>query len=180
MWLFGLVIFVKNVEGLVEPIITPNLETTDAIVVLTGGSDRLLTGIELLKASKGKKLFISGVHHGLGLDRVLSAQPVPTDLRDCCIVLGRAESTHGNADETLIWITAEHYHSLRLVTANYHMQRSLLLFHAAMPNIKIIPHPVMPESVKLDNWWNRTGTANLLVTEYNKLLWAWARTEMGL
>jgi uncharacterized SAM-binding protein YcdF (DUF218 family) len=98
---------------------------------------------------------------------------VPPDLRACCIVLGHAaESTHGNAEETQIWMALENYHSLRLVTANYHMPRSLMVFRAAMPGIMIIPHPISPESVQLEHWWLRSGTASLLVTEYMKYLWA--------
>ena len=36
---------------------------TDAIVVLTGGSLRLQSGIDLLREGKGGKLFVSGVNH---------------------------------------------------------------------------------------------------------------------
>src|SRR3546814_13516669 len=35
--------------------------STDAIVVLTGGSDRLAVALDLLSADKGRKLFVSGV-----------------------------------------------------------------------------------------------------------------------
>lgn len=173
VWLAGLMTFVTRVEALAEPAIGPDLAITDAVVVLTGGSDRVSTGLALLKAGKGKKLFISGVHVGLTLDNVLGSQPVAKDLRACCIMLGHAaESTLGNADETRIWLEMEDAHSLRLVTANYHMPRSLLIFRAAMPDMAIIPHPVAPESVKFDAWWTHPGTASLLVTEYNKYLWA--------
>lgn len=171
LWLGGLFLFVASVENMQEPIIDQSLASTDAIIVLTGGSERLTTGLELLKAKKAKKLFISGVFPGLTLDHLLGSQSVPKELRSCCIILGHvAESTIGNADETATWMALENYHSLRLVTANYHMPRSLLLFHADMPELLIIPHPVAPDSVKLRSWWERRGTASLLVTEYNKYL----------
>jgi uncharacterized SAM-binding protein YcdF (DUF218 family) len=88
-----------------------------------------------------------------------------------------AESTLGNAEETQTWMSIENYHSLRLVTANYHMPRSLLIFHSSMPDAFIIPHPIAPESVKLQAWWRRPGTASLLVTEYNKYLIAVLRLK---
>ena len=44
---------------------------TDAIVVLTGGSLRLQSGIELLREGKGRKLFISGVNQQVDLDDLL-------------------------------------------------------------------------------------------------------------
>jgi uncharacterized SAM-binding protein YcdF (DUF218 family) len=72
----------------------------------------------------------------------------------------------------------EGYRSLRLVTANYHIPRSLLLFHAAMPDTEIIPHPVTPDSVKLYEWWKHPGTIMLLATEYNKFLVANLRLRL--
>lgn len=179
LWFGGLFLFVTIVESLGEPPITHGLEPTDAIVVLTGGSERVTTGLELLNSGSGKKLFISGVHPGLTLDHLLGNQPVAKNLRECCIILGHAaESTLGNAEETQTWMSIENYHSLRLVTANYHMPRSLLIFHAAMPEIDIVPHPITPDSVKLKGWWKRPGTASLLVTEYNKYLVAMLRLQL--
>jgi len=169
VWLAGLGMFVESIQAMEA---NPPADTgTDAIVVLTGGSERVSAGFELLNAHKGKKLFISGVHPGLTLERIPGNQPLPKDLRDCCITLGHeAESTFGNALETHTWMDIEGYHSMRLVTANYHMPRSLLIFRAEMPGYEIVPHPVTPDSVKLDDWWQRPGTASLLVTEYDKYL----------
>jgi uncharacterized SAM-binding protein YcdF (DUF218 family) len=169
-WLVGLILFVNAVGAIPE---AADDRSTDAIVVLTGGSERVSAGIDLLKRGHAKKLLISGVHPGLTLDQVLGNQVVSKDVRECCVILGHAaESTFGNADETLAWMDIEKYHSLRLVTSNYHMPRSLMIFHAILPQMEILPHPVAPDSVKLDDWWGRPGTASLLVTEYDKYLWA--------
>jgi uncharacterized SAM-binding protein YcdF (DUF218 family) len=65
--------------------------------------------------------------------------------------------------------------SLRLVTAAYHMPRSLLEFRRAMPEIEIVPHPVFPKHVKQRNWWRWPGSASLIISEYNKYLVALAR-----
>ena len=179
LWIAGLFQFVDHIKALTEPVIDAEMAPTDAIVALTGGSERLPAAIDLLLQHKGQKLFVSGVHPGLSLDRLLARQLIPAELRSCCIVLGHAaESTRGNAVETRLWLAAEDFHSLRLVTGNYHMPRSLLLFHAAMPEAVIVPHPVAPDSVRLDAWWVRPGTASLLATEYNKYLWAWLRQEL--
>jgi uncharacterized SAM-binding protein YcdF (DUF218 family) len=173
LWLVGFVWFVEQVKSLDAAVTDKNPQAVDAIVVLTGGSERVSTGVDLLNAGKGKKLFISGVHPGLSLDRVLGNQSVAGDLRGCCIVLGHvAESTQGNAEETQNWLALEDYHSLRLVTANYHMPRSLLLFRAAMPEVTIVPHPIAPDSVMIDEWGRHAGTASLLFTEYDKYLFA--------
>lgn len=62
------------------------------------------------------------------------------------------------------------YHSLRLVTAWYHMPRSLLEFRRAMPDIEIIPHPVFSEEAISQNSWGWRGTVPVLIGEYGKYL----------
>lgn len=144
---------------------------TDAIVVLTGGSNRLVTGLELLAAGRAKKLFVSGVYDGVEVQELLKlSRHSPTEM-ECCITLGySADSTIGNAYETADWMRDQGFRSLRLVTANYHMRRSMLELSMAMPDLELVPHPVVAPTVHLDDWWMWPGTANLLVNEYNKLL----------
>lgn len=174
-------LFASEVSSLKEPVIDDSVPAAEAIVVLTGGSDRLATGITLLAAGKGKKLLISGVPYGLTLNNILAKYAVPQETRDCCIVIGHAaDNTLGNAEETRAWMKKEGFRSLRLVTANYHMPRSLLVFRRALPGIDIFAHPVSPDSVKMSDWWLRPGTAGLLMTEYNKYIYAilsfWSRS----
>ena len=64
----------------------------------------------------------------------------------------------------------ESYTSIRLVTSNYHMPRSIRLFSYHMPGIHIIPQPVFPDSFKGKNWWLWKGTARLIILEYLKTL----------
>jgi len=149
---------------------------TDAIVVLTGGSDRLGVALDLLSAKKGRKLFVSGVYHGVDVRQLLDlSQHSPGDL-SCCVVLGyEADNTRGNAVETAAWMKEQGFTSLRLVTATYHMPRSLLEFRRIMPDIEIVPHPVFPEHFKSDDWWLWPGSSSLLITEYSKYLVALVR-----
>ncbi|HEY9537898.1 MAG TPA: YdcF family protein [Kiloniellaceae bacterium] len=150
--------------------------STDAIVVLTGGSDRLAVALDLLSADKGRKLFVSGVYRGVDVRQLLDlSQHSPDDL-SCCVVLGyEADNTRGNAVETAAWMKEQGFDSLRLVTATYHMPRSLLEFHRTMPNIEIVPHPVFTEHFKRDDWWRWPGSTALLLTEYTKYLVAQVR-----
>jgi uncharacterized SAM-binding protein YcdF (DUF218 family) len=153
---------------------------TDAIVVLTGGSLRLKSGIDLLREGKGRKLFVSGVNQQVDLDDLLGISGHAPDWARCCIVLGhRADNTLGNAQETAQWIRGQGFRSLRLVTAWYHMPRSLLEFDRAMPEIDIVAHPVFPDQVKQERWWAWRGTALLLINEYVKYLGALARPLIG-
>jgi uncharacterized SAM-binding protein YcdF (DUF218 family) len=169
----GLVWFARGVMGTAEE--TDTGAATDAIVVLTGGSQRVQAGLQLLAAGKAKKLFVSGVYHGTDVAALLHEQRQSPDAIACCIVLGHtADNTYGNALETEAWVRQEGYKSLRLVTANYHMRRALLEFTRAMPEVRIVPHPVFPEAVR-EQWWAWPGTLDLIIGEYDKYLWALAR-----
>ena len=68
---------------------------------------------------------------------------------------------------------------MRLVTAAYHMPRSLIEFRNTMPDVQIITHPVFPSQVKLDAWWRWPGTAGLIFVEYSKYLVARIRHLVG-
>ena len=180
-WTIGFFGFVATVQKWEEPSSPPAAsESADTIIVLTGGRERVETGLDLLKNGYGKKLLISGVHPGLTLDHLLANAGVSADMRACCITLGHAaSSTFGNAEETRAWLAQEGYHSLRLVTANYHMPRSLIIFRAALPEATILPYPVAPDKVRLDGWWEHPGTLRLLVMEYDTYLWALLRVGAG-
>jgi uncharacterized SAM-binding protein YcdF (DUF218 family) len=175
-YLGGLVWFANTIP---DAIADPGA-TTDAIVVLTGGSQRVQSGLQLLAAGKAKKLFVSGVYHGVDVTALLRTARQSPDAVQCCITLGHeADSTYGNAHETAAWMRQENFRSLRLVTSSYHMRRALLEFARAMPAVRIVPHPVFPETVRQERWWAWPGTLDLIVGEYDKYLWAFARPWFG-
>lgn len=177
MWTGGLVWFALGVPDRVEDPATP----TDAIVVLTGGSRRLGVGLALLRQGRAKKLFVSGVHRGVDVAELLRvARQAPAEV-ECCIALGyAADNTAGNAAETQRWMAEQNFRSLRLVTANYHMRRSLLEFRHAMPGIAIVPHPVFPDPFQPSDWWRHGSALWVVVSEYSKYLAARARIALGL
>lgn len=166
-WLAGFVWFLGMVPQDVEDTTTH----TDAIVVLTGGSERLPVGLDLLARGLGERLFVSGVYSGVDVATILDLNAeAPTTLA-CCIDLGHdAPHTVGNARETAIWMAMGDRTSLRLVTAAYHMPRALVLFHRVMPEVTIVPHPVFPESVRIGAWWHHPRSLVLLADEYTKYL----------
>jgi uncharacterized SAM-binding protein YcdF (DUF218 family) len=170
LWLAGLLWFAT------PPGADTRTDPADAIVVLTGGSLRLQTGIDLLREGRARKLFVSGVNQQVDLEDLLRSSGNIADWTLCCIVLGHhADNTFDNAQETARWIRSQGFRSLRLVTAWYHMPRSLLEFDRVVPEVEIIAHPVFPDQVKQEHWWTRPGTANLLVSEYVKYLGALSR-----
>ncbi len=175
IWLGGLIYFTTLIpDSVADP-----TSATDGIVVLTGGSERLREGFQLLADGKAKRLLISGVYHEANLTDLLREAParLSQQLKDCCITIGyRAGNTLGNATETAEWAAANNLRSLRLVTADYHMPRSLLEFSHALPGALIIAHPVFPEDVKSKDWWLWSGAAGQVVSEYHKYMAALVRS----
>jgi uncharacterized SAM-binding protein YcdF (DUF218 family) len=149
------------------PPTTSDLEArADAIVALTGGGGRLAPAVTLLEKGSGKRLLITGVNPQTSkpsLKKLLHGG----DAFDCCADLGFAAlDTRGNAQEAAIWAAARRYRSLIIVTADYHMPRSLVEFGAQMPGVELVPYPVADDNPKAVTW----ESARRLSGEYVKYL----------
>jgi uncharacterized SAM-binding protein YcdF (DUF218 family) len=179
IWGIGLARFVATLPADVSD----DRTRTDAIVVLTGGRDRLATGLSLLRKDYAARLLISGVAEGITIDRLLDQLGMsgyPPELRPRIALGHKAASTVQNAREAAEWCREEGFHSIRLVTAAYHMKRSLLEFQRVMPEVRILPHPVFPDAVKQGQWWKYPGTLLLMTREYSKFLIASLAHMLGM
>jgi uncharacterized SAM-binding protein YcdF (DUF218 family) len=145
--------------------------TADAIVVLTGGSDRIPDAVQLLAEGRGKRLLITGVDRQASPRAVARLMPDHGDLFGCCVDLDYgASNTIGNAIETRRWVRAHAIRSLIVVTSNYHMPRALIELRRAMPDVRFIPRPVVPYGFDAGGWWRDPVAARLLAVEYAKFL----------
>lgn len=139
------------------------IETTpksDGIIVLTGGAGRLEAGLRLLESKVAERMLISGVNPVVEPHELSALTGAEEALFTCCIDLDRAApNTAGNATESALWANERGYRSFVLVTADYHMPRSLVLFRRAMPGAHFFAHPVEGEWPIL-----------YLVHEYNKYM----------
>lgn len=169
-WFSGLQAFVN----LIPKQIDDHTTDCDAIVVLTGGTGRVHEALALLNAKKASTLFISGIGKGANLNTTLILSGnLPDNILDLIgqIQLGfEAENTRENAKEIAQWVKQNNIRSIRLVTSNYHTPRSLLEVTSELPDIKIIPHPVFPNHVRLNEWWQHKGTLSLVLREYHKYI----------
>ncbi len=166
LWLIGLISFAR---GLPASPAAP--EAADGIIVLTGGEARLSEAVNLLRQQKGKRLLISGVNPMASKEDIRVLINGSQELFACCVDLDRtAANTLGNAIQSAAWVEEHGYRSIIVVTANYHMPRSLLEFRRAMPDVDIIPYPVQSDRVRVSDWWSRFGTARFIASEYNKYL----------
>ena len=145
---------------------------TDAIVVLTGGRNRILEGIQLLNENLADKLFISGVPENITISQIEKQARIKAD-DETKIELGRkAKNTIENAIEAEEWIKKNNIKSIRLVTSSYHIPRSLqefIIYVTKENDLEVILNPIYSPNVNI-KWWKSWGTFRLLVMEYNKFL----------
>jgi uncharacterized SAM-binding protein YcdF (DUF218 family) len=138
-----------------------NAPATDAAVVLTGGPGRIEHAIDVLKARKAERLLVDGVDPSV--TKADLARRIPGSARwlACCVDLGsESVDTRSNAEEAGRWLAGHQYRSLRLITSDWHMRRSLYEFHRALPK----RYQILPDAV-------RTEPSFLtLFGEYNKFL----------
>lgn len=151
----------------------------DGIVVLTGAAARIPDAIELLAVERGKRLLITGVHRATSVREIARLTPLYTKYFRCCIDLDRsALNTFGNALETKRWAHEHNFMSLIVVTSNWHMPRAMIELGHQLPEVKLIPYPVMSMKVKTEPWWQNADTARLLFGEYLKYLLALTRMRL--
>lgn len=171
----GFVVFVRQLPATEAK---PSRDA-DGIVVLTGGSSRVSDAMELLSVGYGKRLLISGVHPTNGALDIQRSLPDRQPLFRCCVDLDHsAVNTRSNAVETRRWVHERGFHSLIVVTSNYHMPRAIVELSSAMPDVALVPFPVIGDKWNDDPWWTSGAAMRLLALEYAKYIAAEVRVRL--
>ncbi len=176
LFIGGFLQFATNVTGSTD---VERVVSSDGIVVLTGGSKRIATALDLLEAGQGRRLLISGVNPTTPTQDIRKVNDSRQALFDCCVdTESVAEDTIGNARETAKWAADNEYTSLIVVTSTYHMPRSMLEFSMAMPDVRLTAYPVKPTGLEQDKWWQDIDVLRILLGEYVKYIAAQLRHKM--
>jgi uncharacterized SAM-binding protein YcdF (DUF218 family) len=158
---------------------SPLDRVADGIVALTGGASRISDAVELLASGRGRRLLITGVGATTNAAELMRLSPDHQRWFGCCIDLDyAAANTVGNAVETRRWARERGFRSLVVVTSGYHMPRAMLEISHRLPDVTLIPFPVVTGQIRAEAWWFHPGTAKLLVFEYLKFLVAAARIKL--
>ncbi|WP_420839944.1 YdcF family protein [Allorhizobium sonneratiae] len=152
----------------------------DAIVVLTGGYQRIDQAVDLLRRGAGKRLLISGVHPTTTPAQIRRMTQSSADLFACCVDMGyEAIDTIGNANETERWIHDKGYKSVLVVTSNYHIERSLMELRRIDHQTHFIPYPVVNGDLLVKAWYTDPNALRTLLSEYAKIIVASLRDRIG-
>jgi uncharacterized SAM-binding protein YcdF (DUF218 family) len=172
----GFLVFADSVTGM-RP---PETVKADAIVVLTGGYQRIEQAIDLLKRGYGERLLISGVNPSTTPGQIRKATRTSPEIFECCVDIGYgAIDTIGNANETAIWIRDKGYRSVLVVTSNYHLARSLMELRRGDPQTTFIGYPVVNADLKTRAWYSEPDAMRTMLSEYGKTVLAYIRGMTG-
>lgn len=149
----------------------------DGIVVLTGGASRISDAIELLAAGRGRRLLISGVNRNTTSDEIARLNPDLGRVVSCCVDFDRSLNTLGNAIETRHWVESRGFRSLIVVTSNYHMPRAIAEIAHQLPDVALLPFPVITDKLHAEPWWTHGTTMKLMFSEYIKYVVARMRIQ---
>jgi len=135
--------------------------TTEAIVVLTGGSGRIEEGIARLAQRRAQRMLIAGADPSVTKQDLARRLGGKRALLDCCVDLGsESVDTRSNADEAKRWLDAHGYRSVLLVTSDWHMRRARYEFAGQLGN----RYEISTDAVRTE------PNLMTLFLEYNKYL----------
>lgn len=156
------------------------LPKADGIVALTGTQQRISAAARLLADGHAKRLLVTGVNRQATSDEIRRLTRLAKGLFDCCVDLGyEAQDTVGNAEEARAWAQANNFTSLIVVTSSYHIPRSLVELGRVMPEVRLIPYPVIASQHRQGDWWTSPESIRLLAAEYLKFLPSAARFALA-
>lgn len=151
-----------------------------AIVVLTGGAQRIGVAGRLLQNRQAGRLLISGVNRVVSRNELRRLLGIDTALFACCVDIDyAAQNTRGNAVETRKWVQKHEFDSLIVVTSSYHMPRSLTELGHLLPAVDLVAYPVVPNRLRDTPWWLHRENVLLLGAEYLKFLPSAAQYGLG-
>ena len=160
---------------------TAPTRNADGIVALTGGPFRINDALDLLAAGRGKRLLISGVNPATrpaksrGWCRSISAGSPAASISIIPPPTPSAMPSRRGAGSK-----ARGFRSLIVVTANFHMPRAMAELAHQLPDVALVPYPVVSDKVRVEAWWENPETARLLFLEYLKYIVAQVRMWLPL
>lgn len=145
------------------------------IVVLSGGSDdRVDLGTKLFKEGYGDYFLFSGKRNTTSPG--IKEQLIKSGVQEEKITLEiKSTSTYENALFTKQLLEKDKTQSAIIVTSNYHMRRTRLVFNKVFQGteIRLTYCASRDENFKPDGWFLDSYSRNIVFSEYIKLVGYW-------
>ena len=124
-----------------------NAASTDAAVVLTGGSGRIEHAVDVVRDGKAKRLLVAGADPSVTKADLTRRIPGSGKLIKCCVDLGsESVDTRTNAEEAQRWLVQHRFQSVRLITSDWHMRRARYEFDKVLgPKYRLVTDGVRTE-----------------------------------
>lgn len=152
--------FVYFMHQLPQTMAQPTTPTTQAVSVFTGSTGRIAAGFEILRSGFNGPLFVSGVHPTATLEDLTDSTTLTDAQKERITLDYSAQNTRDNVRSSNYWLAEKGLGSVTIVTAYYHLPRSLMLWQQHAPHIKAEGYPVFTGKASLFTLWR----------EYNKYL----------
>lgn len=154
-----------------------NLSPADAIVVVSGDSDRMKQAINLYEQGYAPKLILSGAakegftSNALAMRIEASQSGIPNE---AVILEEKANNTYENALYTKEIVLSQGMKNIILVTSPYHQRRVYETFKNVFKGlgVKLQNGPSIYSRWKPDTWWNTARESHLTQEESIKVLWS--------
>ena len=154
-----------------------NLTKADAIVVVSGDTDRIQHAIDLYKQGYAPKLILSGAakegftSNALAMQIEASQSGIPSE---DVILEEKAYNTYENATYTKEIVLSQGIKNIILVSSPYHQRRVYETFKNVFKGseVKLQNNPSTYSSWRSDSWWKSDKNLHLTQEESLKTLWA--------
>lgn len=145
-------------------------ERADMIVVLAGGLGRIEEGLRLLSAGIAPLLIISGAGKEAAFDSIsVRKDMIEKIARGHIIMEKESGSTYQNALKVFDLIRSYGARSIILLSSNYHMKRSLLIFRMVIPDdVVIIPFGISSPNFNETEWYKDFRSLRIMIKEFIK------------
>jgi uncharacterized SAM-binding protein YcdF (DUF218 family) len=115
----------------------------------------------MLRARKAQRLLVAGADPSVTKRDLAQRIPGSGALLKCCVDLGsESVDTRSNAEEAGRWLARRNFHSVRLITSDWHMARARYEFRRVLKGKYVI----VPDAVRTE------PSFVTLFAEYNKYL----------
>lgn len=147
----------------------------DAIVVISGDrGERTEYGVKLFKEGYAEHLIFSGgiVYNNVTMAELMEKHAIELGVsEDKILVENKADSTYENALFSKEILEKNNFKSAIVVSSNYHMRRTKMLFNRAFKksDISLTFCASSSKYFNPNRWWNSNKSILMVVTEYIKL-----------